>query len=155
MPREYDNVQSFKRRAYPLAPQAMDGPYEQSAKRRKPSLHEQETHSRQIPKQTAMHPHTQEYLPMEPRSRHRAYPSQETIDLTSSPRRPPFGNAGDLYTAPQGYPAYVPEVQYRTPVSNDYHDQPVGARPHAYMPEHDRMYERRPPPAHEYIPLRR
>lgn len=154
-PRKYDNVQSFKRRAYPPAPHPLDDPYGQSAKRSQPSLHEQEVYSNQITKTRAMHPHTQEYLPMEPRSRHRAHPSQETIDLTTSPRRPPIGAAGDLYTAPQGYPAYMPERQYHTAVRNDYHEQPVGSRSHAYIPEHDRMYERRPPPAHEYIPVRR
>ena len=155
MAREYDNVQSFKRRAYPPAPQSMDDSYGQSAKRRKPSLHEQEVYSSQPMNQRAMHPHTQEYLPMESRPRHRAHPSQETIDLTTSPRRPPVGNASDLFTAPNGYPAYVPERHYPTAVRNDYHERSAGARSHAYISEHDRMYERRPPPAHEYIPLRR
>lgn len=154
-PREYDNVQSFKRRSYPPAPHPKDDPYGQPAKRRKPFLHEQQVYSSQITKSRAVHPHTQGYLPMEPRSRHRAHPSQETIDLTTSPRRPPTGAAGDLYTASQGYPAYVPERQYHTAVRSDYPEQPVGSRSHAYIPEHDRMYERRPPPAHEYVPVRR
>jgi hypothetical protein len=155
MPREYDNVQSFKRRAYPPAPHPLDDPYGPSAKRRKSSLHEQEMYPNQPAKQRTMHPHTQEYLPMEPHSRHRAHPSQETIDLTTSPRRPPIGAAGDLYTAPQGYPAYITDRQYHAGVRHDHHERPAGARSHAYIPEHDRMYERRPPPAHEYIPLRR
>lgn len=155
LPRVYDNEQCFKRGAYPPPPHAMDRSYEQSAHRRKYSLHEQDAYSRQPLKQAVMHPHTQEYLPMEPRSRHRAHPSQEVIDLTCSPRRPPFGNACDLYTAPQGYPVYVPDSQHRTAVRHAYHDQTAGARPHAYMPEHDRTYERRAPPAPEYIPMRR
>jgi hypothetical protein len=155
MPREYDNVQSFKRRAYPPAPQSMDHPYGQSAKRTKPSLDEQEVHSSQPMNQRNMHRHTQEYLPMEPRTRHRAHPLQGTIDLTTSPRRPPIGAAGNMYTASQGYSAYPAERQYHTAVRNDHHDRPAGASSHSYIPEHNGMYERRPPPAHEYVPLRR
>lgn len=162
MPREYDYLQSFKRKAHPPVPQPMDRPYEQSDKRRKSSLHEQEMYSRPGPNQAGMRLHMQEYLPMETRSRHRANPSQEIIDLTSSPRRPPHDMDGDRYATVQGYPvasarnhAHVPGVHRRSPVRIDYHGQPFGARPYAYMPENDRMYQRRPPPAHEYIPLRR
>lgn len=92
---------------------------------------------------------------MEPRTRHRAHPLQGTIDLTTSPRRPPIGAAGNMYTASQGYSAYPAERQYHTAVRNDHHDRPAGASSHAYIPEHNGMYERRPPPAHEYVPLRR
>jgi hypothetical protein len=102
---------------------------------------------------------------METRIRHRAQPSQEIIDLTSSPRRPPPGRASDHYITAQGYPAggsgnhaYMPEVHRRSPpreVRKDYHEYPAGARPYAYIPESDRVYQRRPPPAHEYVPLGR
>lgn len=93
---------------------------------------------------------------METRSRQRAHPLREIIDLTSSPRRPPPGVVGERYVDTHGYSAtgsdgyaYVPEV-----VRNNYHEHPAGARPYAYISESDRMYQRRHQ-AHEYIPLRR
>lgn len=162
MLREYNNTQSFKRNAYPPVPQSMGRNHEVIGKRRNPPLHEQHVRPGVDPNHTAMYSHTREYLPMETRSRHKAYPSQETIDLTSSPRRPPFGNDGTMPMASQVYPgagannhAYAPEVPRHSPVKIDYYGHPVGARPDAYVSEQDRMYQRRAPPAHQYVPLRR
>lgn len=162
MSREYNDMHSSKRKAYPLVSQPTDRSNEAFAKRRKASAHEQHVHQGLDLSQSATYPPVREYLPLETRSRHRAHPSQEIVDLTSSPQRPPFGRAGDLLTAPQGYPvpgphsyAYAPEMPRRSPVRIDHHEQPVGARPTAYRSEQDRMYQRRAPPAHEYVPLRR
>lgn len=155
MPREFDNAQSSKHMDYPPAPRSYVDPYGPSARRREPALREQETYPSQVTRQSAMHPHRQEYLPMEPRSRHRAHPSQETIDLTTSPLRPSIGSANGLYSASQKYPAQFLERHNPMSVRNDYRERPAEARSHAYISENDRMYERRRPPAHEYIPLRR
>jgi hypothetical protein len=162
MLREYNDIQSTKRKVYPPVPQSANGSYEQPDKRRKLSLYEQEAHPRSGPRPVVEHPHMREYQPTATRSRHRAHPSQEIVDLTSSPRQPPFGRVDDFYTTRQSYPAagpsnyaFAPEAPRRSPVRNDHHEYPVGGQPRAYIPESDRMYQRRPAPAHEYIPLRR
>ena len=139
----------------------MDGHYSQPDKGRKPSLYEYETYPKPGPPQVVEHPQMREYHTAATRSRHKANPSQETVDLTSSPRQSAYTRAPDPYVTIQSYPArpsnyaYAPEVTRRSPMRFDYHDQPVGSRPHDYIPETDRMYQRRPPPAHDYIPLRR
>ena len=162
MLREYNDIQSTKRKEYPPVPQPTNGSYEQPDKRRKPSLYEQEVHPGTGSRPIVEHPHMREYQPTATRSRHRAHPSQEIVDLTSSPRQPPFGRAGDLYATRQSYSAagpsnyvYASGALRRSPVRNDHHEYPVGGQLHAYIPESDRMYQRRPAPAHEYIPLRR
>lgn len=161
IPPEYSEVHSSKHKMYHPEPQSCDGYHNQYSKRSKPSVHDQEPYTGPNHGQATMRPHTRGYESTWMRPQYKAYPSQEIIDLTSSSHQPPFGNAGDLFALTRGYHAatadkygYVPEAN-RPTVRNDYHDQTAGARPHAYIPEHDRMYQRRPPPAHEYVPLRR
>lgn len=161
MQREYNDMQS-KRTAHPSFSQPINRHQEDLAQRRKQSLNEQHARPGYEPNKTAAYSHAREHIPMGTRSRHKAHPSQETIDLTSSPRRPPFGNASTLSTASRGYPAagssnyaYAPEVPHRSSVRIDYHGHPVEARSNTYVSEQDRMYQRRAPPAHEYVPLER
>lgn len=160
--REYNDTQLSKRKAYRPIPQPMEGRNEAAAKRRKPSLHKQHVTQGIDSNQSLTYPNAGEYLPMETRSRHKAHLSQETIDLTSSPRRPPFGHAGNLSGAPQGFPAargvshtYAPQVPRLSPVRNTYSEQAASAQPNPYMSVQDRMYQRHAPPSHEYASLRR
>ncbi|UPX18917.1 uncharacterized protein EKO05_0009200 [Ascochyta rabiei] len=162
--REYDDHQSSKQKELPPVPYSRDVLHEHTVKRKRPSMHDQEVFPRPGPTQSAEHSHMRMHPSTEPRSRHRAHPSQEVVDLTSSPRPPPPGVAGGRYVNAQGRPTagpsnrpYIPEVQRRCSpeVRNGYHDYPVGAQPYAYRPDSDRMYQRRPPPAHDYVSLRR
>lgn len=157
---EHSDVRPFKRK-HPV-PQPSDKYLEQFGKRSRPSLHGQELYMDPTTRQGAMHPQGQDHQRMELRPRHKANPSQEMIDLTSSSRQPPFGAADNFISPGQSYAlnvadthAYMLEATRRSTVRNDYYDQSAGARPHGYMPEHHRMCQRRPPPAHEYVPLRR
>ncbi|KAJ4990313.1 hypothetical protein SVAN01_04195 [Stagonosporopsis vannaccii] len=161
MQREYSDTQLSKRKAQAVQ-QPINRHHEVLAPRRQSSLYEQHARPGFEPNQTAMYSHVREYRPTETRSRHKAHLSQETIDLTSSSRRPPFCNAGTLSTASQGYPApaassyaYAPEKPRRSPMRIDYHGHPAGSRPDAYVSDQDMLYQRRAPPAHEYVPLRR
>ena len=152
---EHSHVQALKRTAHPPISQSNDRCLEQPSKWSRASLHEQELYTGSNSRQAAMQPRSRGYQPLETRPRHQVHPPQEVIDLTSSSRQPPLGTAGDFHARGQSDFACMHEVRRRPAARNDYQDQSAGARSHAYVPEHDRMYQRRPPPAHEYIPLRR
>lgn len=161
--REYIDHQPFKRKAFPQAPYSREGLHEQPVKRNRPSMNGHEIYEGPDLTQPPGYPHVRDHQTLEISRRHRAHPSRDIIDLTSSPRRPPPGRAGDNHVIARSHPsagpnnrAYVPEARRLSPqVRNDYHKYPVGARPHAYIPESDRMYQRCPPPVHDYVPLRR
>ncbi len=162
--REYNVKQPPKRKAYPPMPPLMDRQNEQVAKRRKPSPYGQDFRSGPESKFNAVptYAHTRAYLPVESRARHSQHPPQDIIDLTSSSRQPPLDKPGELINGSHGYPAvgassyaFAPDARRRSPVRIVNHEQNGGARANPYIPEHDRMYQRHAPPAHEYVPLRR
>jgi hypothetical protein len=101
------------------------------------------------------------YQSPESRNRPRVPPSEQIIDLTSSPHRlPTNGDRGPQVSTrpyaiaePNGH-AYISMSTRRSPareLRGAYYEGP-GEPPRSYIPD-NRMYERRAPPVHDYIPL--
>lgn len=101
--------------------------------------------------------------PTDARTQSRAQPPLQVIDLTSSPRRPPSNGDSGYYVSAHSHAAVgssglsnVPVSSRRSPVreanGTQYEVQP-GEPPRAYMPNSG-VYERRAPPARDYIPVR-
>jgi hypothetical protein len=107
--------------------------------------------------------HSSSYQPMDSRDLSRARPPQAVIDLTSSPRRPPTNGANGYYPPALAHAAagssglsYMPVSAGRSPMreTRDLHyEVHSGEQSRAYV-SNSGMYERRAPPAHDYIPVR-
>jgi hypothetical protein len=150
--RPYDDAQSPKRKAFPSVADDLGSYTGEYTKRLRPVYHE-EIHDRSYEGggPSAFHP-TQT---MSPRSRLIAPPSQQVIDLTASPHRPPT-SGGNGYYVPARSLAETSGHAYATTVSDvrgGYYEVPAGEPSHAYIPD-TRLYERRALQARDYIPLR-
>jgi hypothetical protein len=155
--RSCDQVQSPKRKAFPSFTDDIGAQVGEYTKRLRPVYREEVQARSYEGGPSAFHPNQA----MNPRSRPRAPPTQQVIDLTASPQRlPPSGGNG--YHAPARSLAEINGHVYATvplrrspvrEVRGGYYEVPVGEPPHTYIPD-TRLYERHAPPGRDYIPLR-
>lgn len=158
----YATLQSPKRRSFPSSSDDRDSHFGSGYKRPRPAYHEQDLAPRAGPAHLSRPPQENSHHPTDLRSRPRAQPSQEYIDLTSSPRRP-VTNGENRYHVPPHAPAgsgssdisHVPVPSYRAPVREERVQYQVhsGEPPRAYMSSSG-VYEGRAPPVRDYIPYR-
>jgi hypothetical protein len=152
--RSYDQVQSPKRKAFPSYADDIGSHAGEHTKRLRP-VYREEAQARS---------HASAYHPNQATnsgSRPRVPPPQQVIDLTATPHRHPTsgGNgyyapahslaepSGHVYAAVPSRPSPVREVR------GGYYEAPADGTSQSYIPD-TKLYERRAPPARDYIPLR-
>ena len=162
--RDYGALHSPKRKALPSFHDDRGSQFGYETKRPRPVLHyEDDLVPRTGPMEMPRPAYSSTHQPMDSRDRPRAQPPPAVIDLTSSPRRPLTNRDHGHYppalthatAGPSGL-SYIPVSARRSPMREtralhyEVHD---GEQPRVYMPNSG-MYERRTPPAHDYISVR-
>jgi hypothetical protein len=150
--RPYDQVQSPKRKASPSVTGDLGSLTGEYTKRLRPAYPEEvRDHFYKGGGPSGFHLNQA----MNPRTRPRAPPSQQVIDLTASPHRP-LTSGSNRYYVPARSLAETSSHAYATTVREvrgGYYEVPAVETSHAHIPDTG-LYERRAPLARDYIPLR-
>ena len=157
VPEGYAQMQSPKRKSFPGFQNGRDVCPEQDVRRVKPVYLSDE-----VPQRSYAH-QSDSSQSMDIRGRPRMPSPPPVIDLTTSPYRGPTGNARGHFVPVRSFPAfeardriYVSQPSHHLPlrdVRGAYYEPPAAEPSHGYISDH-RSYERRAPPAREYVPPR-
>lgn len=156
-------MQSPKRKALPSFPNSGEIYSEQSTKRLRPVYRDDEIRTRPVTYQVDPRP-PPPYQAVDTRVRPGAQPPQQVIDLTSSPYRPPLSGDRSQHVPVRSYSAANPQSGHeyvsvplrQSPIREGrvaYYEVPANEQPYTHRPVPG-LYERRVPPAREYVPLR-
>lgn len=153
--RDYTSSQQPKRKSYPSFADDRDGPSAHDHKRSRPLYHDDGL----APRATMRSLHAGNPQPVDQRGQHRPQPSQQFVDLTSSPHQPPVQGSArrhvpghDFPVAGSSRPTYA-SIYSRASPAHEARGAHSGQPPLEYMPSNG-MLERHAAPVPKYMPVR-